>query len=465
MEFGDSTMDTTDDSDPASDHLFEDELEPRHLIDRSDAVLKAGTLMLGAGTSSRRVKAVMRDVASALDIERLQAQVTFTEIVATVVRRGIFRTQVAEVTKPGVNAERIALLHSLDAHLRPHMRVAEVRARLKLIEERKPLYPAWLLMIVVALACASIGLLNNGGPAEIAAVLPASMLAYRLHRLMGRHQVNLIATMVITTVVASGSFLLLYRLILAATGLDPTREAAGFVASIIFLVPGFPLVTGGLDVVRLDLEAGTARLTYAALVMLAMGIGIWGVASFAGIAPTAVPPLAVPLGALWVIRVLASFFAVLGWALMFNAPVGVALASALIAVAGNTPRLLLLDAGWAPHVATFVGALTIGLICHVAGWILRLPVLIMTVPTLLVMIPGAPGVRSLMYFNSGDLMQALGNGIVVVLQAIAMVAGLCAAMMLTDPEWAFSRPDPPTLRDMGTRLVHGSFAPFRRRPR
>ena len=56
------------------------------------------TLMLGAGTSSRRVKAVMRAVASALDIDSLQAQVTFTDIVATVVRRGIFRTQVAEVT-------------------------------------------------------------------------------------------------------------------------------------------------------------------------------------------------------------------------------------------------------------------------------------------------------------------------------------------------------------------------------
>ncbi len=449
---------------PTPIHAGEDDLEPRHLISRSDVVLKAGTLMLGAGTSSRRVKAVMRDVASAVDIDRLEAQVTFTEIVATVAWRGIFRTQVAEVTKPGVNAERIALLHSLDARLRPHMRVAEVQERLQEIERRRPLYPAWLLVIVVALACCSICVLNNGGPAETLAVLPAAAAAYWLHRLMGRHQVNLIATMVISTMVASGAFLAVYRLITLAGG-NSGREAAGFVAAAIFLVPGFPLVTGGLDVVRLDLEAGIARLAYAGLVMMAMGIGLWTVASFAGISPNAVPALAVPSAAAWAIRVAASFFAVLGWALMFNAPPRVALTSAAIAIVGNVLRLSLLDAGVTAHVATFAGALAIGLLCHWAGWLLRLPVLIMTVPTLLVMIPGAPGVRALMYFNSGDLMSALGNGITVVLQAIAMVAGLAAAMMLTDPEWAFTRPDPPTLRDMGTQLVRQSFAPFRRRTR
>jgi uncharacterized membrane protein YjjP (DUF1212 family)/uncharacterized membrane protein YjjB (DUF3815 family) len=447
-------------SDQPKEHLGEDDLEPVHLIRRSDAVLKAGTMMLGAGTSSRRVKAVMRAVASALDIDSLQAQVTFTDIVATVVRRGIFRTQVAEVTKPGVNAERIALLHHLSGSLTPHMSVADVDARLAAIEGRRPLYPTWLLTILAALACASIARLNNGGWLEAGAVLPASAMAFVLHRFMGRHQVNLIASVVISTVAASSLYLLFYWLAQGGHAGVAPRLTAGFVGSVIFLVPGFPLVTGGLDVVRLDLEAGVARLAYAALVMLAMGIGIWGVASLAGVSPDAVPPLGVSAASLWFMRGAASFVAVLGWAAMFSAPRGVALASALIAVAGNALRLGLLDAGWAPHVATFFGALLIGLACHVVGWVSRLPVLIMTVPTLLVMIPGAPGVRALMYFNSGSLMDALGNGIVVVLQAIAMVAGLAAAMMLTDPEWAFTRPDPPTLASVGERIVRTARWPW-----
>lgn len=446
----------------AGDHRHEDDLEPVHLIRRSDAVLRAGTLMLGAGTSSRRVKAVMRSVASALDIDSLQAQVTFTDIVLTVVRRGIFRTQVAEVTKPGVNAERIALLHHLGGDLRPRMPVDEVSARLEDIAARRPLYPPWLLTVVVALACASITLLNNGGWREVSAVLPASAAAFTVHRLLGRHQVNLLATIVISTALASSLFLA-FAWVLGGFHADGSlRVVAGLVGAAIFLVPGFPLVTGGLDVVRLDLEAGVARLAYAGLVMLSMGVGTWSVASLAGVSPVAVPPLDVPAAGQWALRVGASFLAVLGWAMMFNAPGRVAIVSGLIAVAGNVLRLGLGDLGWAGHVATFFGALLIGLVCHWVGWLWRLPVLIMTVPTLLVMIPGAPGVRALMYFNSGDLMSALGNGIGVVLQAMAMVAGLAAAMMLTDAEWAFTRPDPPSLRDVSRHLVTSAL-PWRRR--
>ena len=91
------------------EHEYEDRLEPRHLIRRSHVVLRAGTLMLGAGTSSLRVREVMTAVARTVGIEHLHAQVTFATIVLTVGRRGIFRTQVAE-TRPSVNADRIAML-------------------------------------------------------------------------------------------------------------------------------------------------------------------------------------------------------------------------------------------------------------------------------------------------------------------------------------------------------------------
>lgn len=416
----------------------EHDLEPHELIQRSEAVLKAGTMMLGAGTSSRRVKAVMREVAEAVGLDRLAAQVTFTEIVATVAWGGVFRTQVAEVTRPGVDAERIALLHTLPKRLRPGMRPAEVDALLRAIERRRPLYPAWLLTPLVALACCSICALSGGGLAEVLTVLAASALGYGLHRLLARLGVNLIASIALVAAVSAGAYLGLYRLVGTP---DPLRLSTGLVSATIFLVPGFPLVTAGLDLARVDIEAGLTRLTYAAMVMASMGIGIWAVATAGGVSAAPAPALALPVAALWGLRVAASFFAVLGWACMFNVPAAVAGASALIAIAGNAARLALLDAGVAVHLATFVGALVIGLACHVVGWVFKLPVLIMTVPTLLVMIPGGPGLRALMLFNSGDLMGALGTGISVVLQAMAMVVGLAAAMMLTDPQWAFSRHD------------------------
>ena len=79
------------------DQEFEDSLEPRHLIRRTDAVARAGGMMLGAGTSSLRVRQLMRRSAKALGLGHIASSITFTSLAMTVERRGVFRTKVVEV--------------------------------------------------------------------------------------------------------------------------------------------------------------------------------------------------------------------------------------------------------------------------------------------------------------------------------------------------------------------------------
>ena len=86
------------------DQEFEDSLEPRHLIRRTDAVARAGGMMLGAGTSSLRVRQLMRRSAKALGLGHIASSITFTSLAMTVERRGVFRTKVVEVPKPGVTS-------------------------------------------------------------------------------------------------------------------------------------------------------------------------------------------------------------------------------------------------------------------------------------------------------------------------------------------------------------------------
>ena len=126
-----------DDDQPASidEHEYEDRLEPTHLIRRSHVVLRAGTLMLGAGTSVLRVREVMAQVARTVGVQQVDAQVTFTQIVLTVGRRGIFRTQVGE-TRPSVNADRISLLHRFSHELPDRASASEIESRLDAIERQ-----------------------------------------------------------------------------------------------------------------------------------------------------------------------------------------------------------------------------------------------------------------------------------------------------------------------------------------
>lgn len=426
------------------EHRHEDALEPRHLIRRSDVVLRAGIMMLGAGTSGLRVREVMQAVARTVGIRRIKAQVTYTDIVLTVQRRGIFRTQVSEINAPGVNAHRIAMVKDFAQNLPERATVAEVDAMLDRIERTPRLYPTWLLAVLVALACASVTVLSNGGWREVVAVLPAAALAFALNRLLAGWQLNHLAVVMTSAATATGLYVLFTRLLDLGLGGPGPRMAAGLVCAAIFLIPGFPLVTAGLDLTRIDLLAGVPRLTYAAMVLLSITLGVWAVVTLSGVTPDTVPPLEGDPVATWTALLLASFFAVFGWAMMFNSPWRVAMVSGVVAVIGNVPRLLMLQHGVKAHVATFVGCFIMGLLCALAASLFNMEKIIMTVPTVLVSIPGASALRTLIYFDQADVVQALQNGVATVLSVIAMVAGLSGARMLTDPEWAFTRSNPPT---------------------
>jgi uncharacterized membrane protein YjjP (DUF1212 family) len=432
--------------DPIDEHENdEDRLEPTHLVRRSRVVLRAGVLMLGAGTSGLRVREVMSAVARSVGIEQLDAQVTFTQIVLTVGRRGLFRTQVGE-TRPGVNADRIARLHHLSHDLRPHERAEDIERRLDDIEQHPRCYPAWLLVLLVAVACASVAVLANGGYREVSAVLPASAIAYGLHRLFTRLQFNQLAVVLTSAALASALYVAFAQLLTLAAGAPSPRFAAGFVCASIFLIPGFPLVTAGLDLTRLDIDTGLPRMTYAAMIVVAIAIGAWLVASVTGISPDPVGPLDGPPAAVWLALVVASFLAVFGWATMFNVPPSTAVASGVVAITGNVPHQLLLEHGVKPHIATFVACVVLGLGCALAARWFGMTKIIMTVPTLLVVIPGSSALRTLIYFDRADINAAIESGVSTALVVVAMVAGLSGARMLTDPEWTFTRSTsaPPT---------------------
>ena len=180
----------------------EEDLEPKDLIRRCNLVMKAGILMLGAGTSSLRVRDLMRAVARNLGMDDVRTQISYTGIVITVTRGSIFRTQSSEIRGTGVNAHRIELLHDLTKRLRAG-EPRDVERRLRVIEHTRPLHRAWLLVTLVALACASVTVLGHGGWRETVAVLPASAVAYGLHRILLKAHLNVIAVILTSTVVAS----------------------------------------------------------------------------------------------------------------------------------------------------------------------------------------------------------------------------------------------------------------------
>lgn len=394
-------------------------------------------MMLSSGTSALRVRELMESVARSLGLSTLHADITYTSITMTVGLDGVFQTRVAEVPRPGVNAHAISMLQKLGNALPATISVDELKSELKRIKETPKMYPQWVLVILVAMACASLTILNNGGLIEVIAVIPASAIAFWLNRKLTSVNLNHLVVVMLSSAVAAGLYLGFYYSVFEVLGNPASRIEAGFISAAIFLIPGFPLITAGLDLTRVDLAAGIQRLTYAFLVVLSITIGIWVVSTVVGLSPAPVSQSNANQILWWTAMVLAGFFAVFGWAAMFNSPPGTAFASGVIATLANVGRILLLANEVPVHVATFFACFVMGLACAVVAKTFNLTKIIMTVPTILVVIPGSSALRTLLYFDQADLFSALMSGVSTLLVFIAMVAGLAGARMLTDPEWAF----------------------------
>lgn len=416
----------------------EESLEPVELIRQSGIVLRTGRLMLSAGTGSYRVKSAMQRVARAVGLDRHHAHVTLTEITATSHRGPIFRTEVTEVRSIGVNSDRLAEMERLTRSLAPTVSVDTIAAELDRIERKPPLYPAIGTALWAAMACAAFSFLNDGGPVEIAGVFFGAGLGQYVRRAFARRRYNQFGTTMIAAAVAClGYFGLISGL--EALGVVEARHHVGYVSAVLFLIPGFPLVTAALDLAKLDFSAGVARLTYALMILTSSGLSVWAVSSAAGLTPDPATPISLVPLALLACRLLASFLGVLGFALLFNSPGRMALTAATIGMVANVVRIELIDIGAAPQAGAAAGALLVGLMA--AWWAPRagFPRITVSVPAVVIMVPGVSAYRAVFHLNNGDTTQALAFGFQAALVVIAIAIGLAVARMLTDRNWAFER--------------------------
>lgn len=407
------------------------------LAAKSDAVCRMGALMLGAGTGSYRVKAAMGRVAAALGIDGLEAQVSLNEIVATTRSNGTFRTQVVEAGPPVVNADRIRALLRVSLRARPGLEATDLQRQLDRVERRAPLFRPSAVVAGAAAACAAFAFLNNGRWQEcLAAGIAAGLGKSAQLVLLRRFRLNQLAVIALAAAVACVAYLLGANLLqlLAGSSVSPLHEAA-FTSAILFLVPGFPLLTAALDLARFDFGAGISRLLYATMITLAAALGAWVAASAFGLAPAEIQPPALPPAVLLTGRVLASFVGIAGFAVTFNTPPRMAVAASLIGTAANVPRMFAVDAGANPLLCATAGTLAVGLLAAWASQRLAAPRIILSVPAVLIMIPGASTYRALVAIIDRDPLSALANGSESLGVVLGLAGGLVIARMLTDSAW------------------------------
>ena len=134
-----------------------------------------------------------------------------------------------------------------------------------------------------------------------------------------------------------------------------------------------------------------------------------------------------------IFRLVASFFGVFGFSIMFNSSIPMAATAAMIGAVANTLRLELVDLTAMPAAAAaFVGALTAGILASLIKKNNGYPRISLTVPSIVIMVPGLYLYRA--FYNLGimSLNEAVSWLAAAVMIIMALPLGLIFARILTD---------------------------------
>lgn len=395
---------------------------------------RVGLMLLSCGTGAWRVRSSMNALSEQLGVT-CTASIGLMTIVYTCFDGHKTFTNSLALNNTGVNTSK---LNQLERFVKKfpkegvHMSGEQLHNRLDEIEKIRGLYTPLQLGLAAAFACAAFTFLLGGGPIEmLCAFIGAGIGNFLRCHLIKRH-FTLYLCVISSVALACLSYIVSLRLIDTIFTLSGNHEA-GYICAMLFIIPGFPFITSSIDLAKLDMRSGLERLAYAVIIVVTATITGWVMSTLLGLQPADFEALAIPSGLHLVLRLAASFVGVFGFSIMFNSPVSIAASAAVIGAVANTLRLELVDFTEFPAaVAAFVGSLAAGLLASFLMKRLGYPRISVTVPSIVIMVPGLYLFRAV--YNMGEMSLALSaNWFVSALLIIMMLPlGLICARIITD---------------------------------
>lgn len=208
-------------------------------------------------------------------------------------------------------------------------------------------------------------------------------------------------------------------------------------AALIVLIPGLSLTLAMTELATRHLVSGTARLAGALTVFVTMAFGVAVARAIASALPSlggiSLPPMLFADLPSWT-RVLALTLAPLGFCVLFQARRADLPGIAITGIAAAEIARLVGDLA-GPELGAFAGAFAVAVAANgYAAW-RRLPAAVVLLPGLLLLVPGSVGFQSVTLFLAHDPLAGLEAAFRMVLVAVALVAGVLAANLVTLPRF------------------------------
>ena len=400
------------------------------LIEKASVIGRVGLIMLSCGTGAWRVRTSMNRLSKELGVT-CTVDVGLMSIEFNCFDGHDCVSQSLCIANTGVNTSKLYRMEQFVDNFpneEAHLTGEEIHQRLDEIEKIHTLYSPLRLGLASALACCAFTFLLGGGPVEMMLAFVAAGIGNLIRTKLIKHHFTLYMNIAVSVSAAC----LVYALLLKAAELAfhiPAFHEAGYICSMLFIIPGFPFITSGIDLSKLDLRSGLERLTYSIIIVLVATMFAWIMALLLKLHPQDFVALDITPGLHLVFRLIASFCGVFGFSIMFNSSIHMAATAAAIGAIANTLRL--------EAAAAFAGALTAGLLASFIKSTNGYPRISLTVPSIVIMVPGLYLYRAIYNFGIMSLSDAVSWFAAAIMIIIALPLGLIFARILTDKTFRY----------------------------
>lgn len=389
-------------------------------------ILRLGRALHTYGLAAHALEDALLGAANRLGLEA-QFFTTPTSIFAAFGRPEQQRTHLIRVFPGDVNLGKLAELEAVSqAVLSGALSPAEGSAHIDVIIAARPGYGRVLRVLACGAASATACRLLAGGSPEIlvagAAGLLTGLLALASKRLPhASHVFELVAAMVVAAFVS----------LVAVVGGVEVSVTTATLAGVIVLLPGLTLTVAMTELASRHLASGTARLSGAFIVFIAMAFGVAvgnRVAAAVAGSPPSMSPVELPGWTLLVAVVIAP----IAFGVYLRARprdlVWVWVASVIGYGAVRVGAI-----GLGPALGASIGSLVVGVLANVYERRGLGPASVPLVPGVLLLVPGSVGYRSLASLLDQNVIVGITAAFTMIFTAVALAAGLLMANVLVPP--------------------------------
>ena len=409
------------------------------LTEKASIIGRVGIMLLSCGTGAWRVRSSMNALAEAMGIT-CTADIGLMSIEYTCFDGEEGFTQSLCLTNTGVNTSKLNRLENFIRDFEvegKHMSGEQLHSFLDNIEKIHGLYSPIALGFAAALACGGFTFLLGGGLIEMLCAFIGAGIANFIRCKLSKHHFTLFLCIVSSVSAACLVYAGVLKIAELLLGISIQHEA-GYICAMLFIIPGFPFITSGIDLAKLDMRSGIERLNYALIIILVATMTAWIMALLLHLQPVDFMKISLPVWGWILFRILAGSGGVFGISIMFNSPVRLAEVAAAIGAIANTLRLELVDiAKFPPAAAAFIGALTAGILASLIKNKVGYPRISVTVPSIVIMVPGLYLYKG--FYNLGMMSLAVSASwfASAILIIAALPLGLIFARILTDKTFRY----------------------------